>query len=141
MGHRFELQTKKTLKAPASTIFELLQSAKGIKAWWREMRVDKQDGPDAGVGLVIAFESDGEITEKWTITRISEHQSVTYAVEFVGFGTVERTLSIEPINNEAQVVWYETGEFESAITPEQREQTLGNFDMALTMLDEAARKT
>lgn len=139
MGHRFELRTEKRLNAAPSTILAMLQSERGLKSWWHEMSVQKEGGPDAGVGLMIAFESDGKITEKWTVTRIDGHQSVHYSVEFVGFGTVERTLSVEPIGGNASIVWYETGTFESAITPEMREQTLGNFAMALTMLEKAAQ--
>jgi hypothetical protein len=118
----------------------MLESEKGLKAWWHEMSVHKQGGPDAGARLVIAFESEEEITEEWTVTRICEHQSVIYSVEFVGFGTVERRLSLTPGAGETLVVWYQTGTFDSPITPELREQTLANFGMALTMLGAAAQK-
>lgn len=136
---QFELGTEKKIAAPAARLTQMLTSIEGVQAWWREagLPVKKESGPDSGVGLVLSFESDGQVTERWTLEQVDP---VLWAVEFVGFGGVRRTFTLTPGADGTVVRWHETGSSPHQMTEEEREQTQGNFQMALGLLARAAAR-
>jgi hypothetical protein len=84
---------------------------------------------------VLTFESGGQVTERWRLEGIDP---IVWSVEFVGFGAVRRTFHFVPDGEGTLATWHETGSSPHQMTPEEREQTQGNFRMALGLLAMAA---
>jgi uncharacterized protein YndB with AHSA1/START domain len=147
---KVELGIEKTLAAPPSALFPLLQSAEGINDWWshaqdggHEMVATKKSGPDEGAGLVVIFEANGSVMETWTVKAAEPSSRIVYDVDFAGMLTVERTLTLTSSGTGTLVTWNETGEMSSPYMRWMKvlmpaDGVKQHFHDALSALDKAA---
>lgn len=154
IGPEISLGAERDLAAPATSVRQHLASAKGIEAWWNtaqesakegtpKLTVRKESGPEEGVGLIVVFESDGEMFERWTVTHVAPDR-VEYDVDFQGLLTVHRTLTVTDEGDHTHVTWHETGLIEHPVARWMKvvmpaDKTELNFQVALQALERASQ--
>lgn len=149
------LETQAHLDAEPEPLFDHLDDASGIIAWWSvamaelggteeppPMQIRHVEGtPARGEGCQVVFEASGMTMETWKILEVVPNEKVVYDIDF-GIMRVERTLTLSSAKDGGTVVvWAETGEMSN---PWMR--TMGklmgdptdNFQGALEALDKAA---
>ncbi len=134
MQYRFDVETKRRLSFTPEAIFAVLQTERGLAAWWGEV---KHRGPDTGTGMVISFEHDGKVTETWTVAAVESSRRVVYEIDFAGAGRVQRTISLIPDGDGTAVTWREIGKADHEMTGSERKRLTDKFEMALGMLGKA----
>jgi uncharacterized protein YndB with AHSA1/START domain len=109
----WEAEAERTISAPASALFPLLDQARGWPAWTPSPETGLEFfGPDRGEGGGYLWDDPGYGKGRFTLTTVNPDSRIAYRVEVEGGSiTIEGTLTLEPSGEGTRVLWRESGDF------------------------------
>lgn len=117
------LEAVEVLPAPPEAVYDHLDDAEDLAAWWGAAMEDYaaanggapllqvvhvEGTPPAGVGCRVDFVANGVTAETWEILALDPNREVRYDIDFKVI-RVERTLRLEPDGAGTRMTWTETG--------------------------------
>ena len=150
-----ELETERTLDAPADVIHPLIADPAGVMRWWdgfaeelaaegmADMSMEQGAGPATGPGATVLFKMGDTLAEEWTLVAVKPPTEVVWDVEFQMF-IVRRTLQLTELpGGKTKVRWHEVGTFENPLfrwfTLMPNDSILENFQNAMGLLNKKAK--
>jgi uncharacterized protein YndB with AHSA1/START domain len=109
----WEAEAERTIQAPASALFPLLDQARGWPAWTPSPDTGLEFfGPERGAGGGYRWDDPGYGKGVFTLTAVNPESQILYRVEVEGGSiTIEGTLTLEATEQGTRVTWRESGDF------------------------------